>query len=103
MARITDAEIAERVEGQTVPSRFLATVRSRPDAVALRWKDGDRWAEWTWTDYAERAARLQRRQFRFGQRAADIRRLGLCHQRSATLMRALYQFMSALVRSEMER
>ncbi|MGH9032848.1 MAG: AMP-dependent synthetase/ligase [Acidimicrobiia bacterium] len=39
-------------------SRFLETVRARPDAVALRWKDGDAWGEWTFDDYATGACRL---------------------------------------------
>ena len=26
--------------------------------MALRWKDGDGWGEWTWSDYADRACRL---------------------------------------------
>jgi len=55
---VTSDELAKVVEGQTVTSRFLATVRARPDGVALRWKDGDGWAEWTYADYAERACRL---------------------------------------------
>jgi long-chain acyl-CoA synthetase len=55
---ITDAEIAERVRGQTVPSTFVTSVRARPDAIALRWKHGDAWREWTWADYAERACRF---------------------------------------------
>jgi long-chain acyl-CoA synthetase len=55
---VTHDELAALVAGQTVPSRFLATVRTRPDAVALRWKDGDGWGEWTFDDYATRACRL---------------------------------------------
>ncbi|MGQ0804943.1 MAG: AMP-dependent synthetase/ligase [Actinomycetota bacterium] len=55
---VTSDELAKVVEGQTVTSRFLDTVRARPDGVALRWKDGDGWAEWTYADYAERACRL---------------------------------------------
>ena len=47
---VTSDELAASVEGQTVTSRFLATVRARPDAVALRWKDGDGWGEWTFDD-----------------------------------------------------
>jgi long-chain acyl-CoA synthetase len=55
---VTSDELGALVEGQTVTSRFLATVRARPDAVALRWKDGDGWGEWTFHDYATRACRL---------------------------------------------
>jgi long-chain acyl-CoA synthetase len=54
----TSADLAALVEGQTVTSRFLETVRARPDGVALRWIDGDTWGEWTFADYAERACRL---------------------------------------------
>jgi long-chain acyl-CoA synthetase len=58
VARIRSEELAEQVRGRTVPAAFVDTVRSRPEAVALRWKDGDAWREWTWADYGERAARL---------------------------------------------
>jgi long-chain acyl-CoA synthetase len=64
---VTSEELAARVRGQTVPARFAETVRNRPDAVALRWKGGDAWRHWTWTDYAERATRL----------AASLRELGV--------------------------
>src|SRR5260370_23691050 len=50
--------LAEQPRGQTVPSRFLQTVRSRPDAVALRAKDGDGWEESTFAEYAEDACRV---------------------------------------------
>ena len=42
----------------TVATSFRDTVRRTPDAVALRWKAGDGWAEWTWADYADRACRV---------------------------------------------
>lgn len=61
------AEIAAAVRGQTVIGEFLKTVSARGDLVALRWRAGSGWAEWTWRDYAERAAR-------FG---AGLQRLGL--------------------------
>ena len=51
----SNAEIAERVEGQTVPERFLVTVRARPDAVALRWKDEESFRELTFSEYAANA------------------------------------------------
>src|SRR5436309_13962001 len=50
--------LAEQTRGQTVPSRFLQTVRSRPDAVALRVRDGDGWQESTFAEYAEDACRV---------------------------------------------
>jgi long-chain acyl-CoA synthetase len=55
---VTSEELSERTAGRTVPRSFLEQVRSRPDAVALRWQDGDAWHEWTWADYADRACRL---------------------------------------------
>ena len=54
----TSDEIMQRVEGQTVPSAFNATVAAHADRVALRWRnDDDSWGEWTFADYAERVAR----------------------------------------------
>jgi long-chain acyl-CoA synthetase len=53
---MSNAEIARLVEGETVPSRFLATVAARPDAVALRWREGDGFARMTFAEYADRAA-----------------------------------------------
>jgi long-chain acyl-CoA synthetase len=55
---ITNEMLAEQTRGQTVPSRFLQTVRSGPDAVALRAKDGDGWVETTFAQYAEDACRV---------------------------------------------
>jgi long-chain acyl-CoA synthetase len=55
---ITSVEIEQRTAGQTVPSRFLATVRTRPEGVALRWKAGEGWGEWTFADYGDRACRV---------------------------------------------
>ncbi len=45
-------------ESRTLATVFRDTVRTYPDRVALRWKDGDGWGEWTWSDYADRACRL---------------------------------------------
>ena len=58
MAAMSNAELAAVVAGRTVPGLFAACVAERPDAVALRWKAGDGWAEWTWSEYADRACRL---------------------------------------------
>jgi long-chain acyl-CoA synthetase len=55
---MSSAELDAVVAGQTVPRLFAATVSDRPDAVALRWKDGEGWGEWTWRDYADRASRV---------------------------------------------
>ncbi len=76
MARITNEDLAEKVRGETVPTSFVKTVRSRPDAVALRWKDGDAWREWTWADYAGRSTRL----------AAGLRGLGVSRGDRVVLM-----------------
>jgi long-chain acyl-CoA synthetase len=73
---VTNEELLAQVRGQTVPSRFVETVRRRPDAIALRWKDGDAWKEWTWSDYAERAGRL----------AASLRELGVSRGDRVVLM-----------------
>ncbi|MBM3675255.1 MAG: long-chain fatty acid--CoA ligase [Actinobacteria bacterium] len=51
-------ELGDLVRGRTVVTCFRDTVRRRPDAVALRWKDGEAWKEWTWSDYADRVCRL---------------------------------------------
>jgi long-chain acyl-CoA synthetase len=64
---ITSEMLSEQTRGQTVPSRFLQTVRSRPDAVALRDRAGDGWREMTFVEYADRACRL----------AAGLKRLGV--------------------------
>jgi long-chain acyl-CoA synthetase len=55
---ISNEEVAERVAGKTVPLRFLETVRDRPDAVALRWKDGEEPRSMTFAEYGEGAARV---------------------------------------------
>jgi long-chain acyl-CoA synthetase len=54
----TAAEIARLAEGRTLATAFRETVREHADQVALRWKEGDGWGEWTWADYADRACRL---------------------------------------------
>ena len=67
MQQVTNEMLAEQTRGQTVPSRFLETVRARPDAVALRARDGDGWQETTFAQYAEDACRV----------AAGLRELGV--------------------------
>jgi long-chain acyl-CoA synthetase len=64
---ITNEMLAEKTRGQTVPSRFLQTVRARPGGVALRAKEGDGWAETTFAEYAEDACRV----------AAGLQQLGV--------------------------
>lgn len=53
----TSAEIDATVEGQTVPGLFRDTVARIPDRVALRWKEGEDWKEWTFAELADRACR----------------------------------------------
>jgi long-chain acyl-CoA synthetase len=55
----TSAEIDAVVEGQTVPTRFLATVAAHGNLVALRWKDNaDAWHELTYAAVADQVARV---------------------------------------------
>src|SRR5438034_10572284 len=78
--------LAEQTRGQTVPSRFLQTVRSRPDAVALRARDGDGWQESTFAEYAEDACRV----------AAGLQELGVGRgDRVALMMRNRPEFFVA--------
>ena len=58
---ITKADLDQRVEGQTVCSRFLDTVAAHGDLVALRAKEDDgRWRTWTYQEYADRISRAAR-------------------------------------------
>lgn len=54
---VTSEEIMQAVGDTTVPMAFLRTAAQRGDAVALRWRAGDDWEEWTWPELAERVAR----------------------------------------------
>ena len=55
---ITRADLDQRVEGQTVCSRFLETVAAHGDLVALRAREeGGGWRSWTYDDYADRVSR----------------------------------------------
>ena len=62
----------------TLPQLFAETVAGRPSSTALRWRDPgtDEFHEWTWSDYADRAARL----------AAALRDLGVGHGDRVVLM-----------------
>ena len=74
---VTSDEIMAVVEGQTVPSEFIKTVEANRDAVALRWMNDDgSWGEWTYGDYAERAAQV----------AAGLRALGVARGDHVVLM-----------------
>lgn len=50
--------IIDRIEGKTIAGTFLDTVATCRDDVALRWKDGEDWGEWTFGDYADLVARV---------------------------------------------
>src|SRR5438067_5220129 len=57
----TAGEIDAAVAGRTVPGLFAATVATRPEAVALRWRlpgAETATASLTWGEYAERACRV---------------------------------------------
>ncbi len=73
---VTSDEVAAAVAGHTVATRFRDTVAARPDRVALRWKQGEGWSEWTWRDYADRACRI----------AAALSGLGVKHGDRVVLM-----------------
>jgi len=80
---VTSNEIAARVAGHTVVTRFRDTVRAHPDRVALRWRDGDLWHELTWAEYADRACRL----------AAALDALGVVRgERVVMMMRNRHEF-----------
>jgi len=83
VAAMSREELDRIVEGLTVSKAFRQTVERRGDAVALRWRDGDGWAEWTWADYGDRACRI----------AAGLRGLGLGPGgRVALMMRNIPEF-----------
>ncbi|HEY7138407.1 MAG TPA: AMP-dependent synthetase/ligase [Acidimicrobiia bacterium] len=55
---VTNDELSRVVAGRTAASLFAATASARADAVALRWREGDGFAAWTWAEYGNRAARI---------------------------------------------
>jgi long-chain acyl-CoA synthetase len=57
MAEVSSADIDRTVEGRTPAGDFVATVTAHGDRQALRWKDGDGWAGWTFAEYGDRVAR----------------------------------------------
>jgi long-chain acyl-CoA synthetase len=55
----TSHDIDVRISGQTVASRFLASLAGRPDATVLRWKDSaGEWQQQTLGELADIVARL---------------------------------------------
>jgi long-chain acyl-CoA synthetase len=53
----TSAEIDAIVEGQTVTSLFAETVARIGDRTALRWKVGEEWRQWTFSELSDLACR----------------------------------------------
>jgi long-chain acyl-CoA synthetase len=47
----------DRYLGKTVAQIFLETATEHADLVALRWKDGEEWGQWTFAEYADKVAR----------------------------------------------
>jgi long-chain acyl-CoA synthetase len=76
MATAAADEITAAVAGHTLATLFRDTVRDHGDRLALRWKDGDAWGEWTWREYGERACRL----------AGALEDLGVVHGDRVVLM-----------------
>ncbi|HWJ62820.1 MAG TPA: AMP-dependent synthetase/ligase [Acidimicrobiales bacterium] len=50
--------ITERTASKTIASAFLDVVASQGDDVAVRWKEGDDWKEWTFSEVAELVAKV---------------------------------------------
>jgi long-chain acyl-CoA synthetase len=50
--------ITERTNSKTIASAFLDVVAAQGDDVAVRWKEGDAWQEWTFAEVADRVARV---------------------------------------------
>ncbi|WP_108667629.1 AMP-dependent synthetase/ligase [Euzebya rosea] len=55
---LTREQLLEDIEGQTVGQWLLDAAAEQPDDVALRWKDGDAWHEWTWAQVLDQASRI---------------------------------------------
>ncbi|WP_426570739.1 AMP-dependent synthetase/ligase [Aquihabitans sp. McL0605] len=49
--------ILDRIAGKTVAGTFVDVIAERGDAVALRWKEGDDWHEWTFAEMGAMVAR----------------------------------------------
>jgi long-chain acyl-CoA synthetase len=54
----TSDELAAKVAGQTVASAFVGAVQRFGAATALRWQERERWCSLSWTEYADRVARV---------------------------------------------
>ncbi len=77
---VTDKNsLDEAVDGQTVVSGLLRTAGRHPDQVALKWKRHDKsWAQMTYREYADQAARV----------AGGLKGLGVEHGDRVALMMA---------------
>ncbi len=51
------SSFSDRIEGKTIARSFLETVETLGSRVALRWKEGDAWQEWTFDQYADLVSR----------------------------------------------
>ena len=76
MSTPASEDLDRRAAGRTIPMIFRDTVASRPDAAALRWKDGDGWRTWTWQEYSDRVASV----------AAGLRAIGVTRGDRVVLM-----------------
>jgi long-chain acyl-CoA synthetase len=56
VVQISKEELDRAVAGQTITSRFLETIQSHPDQVALRTKEGEEWQQWTYQEYGDKVA-----------------------------------------------
>src|SRR6266496_5419231 len=65
------AELARRVDGQVVSGWLLRNAQAAPDEVALRRRDGAGWAELTWAQVLDQAARAAGAFGRLGLAAGD--------------------------------
>ena len=50
--------ITERTASKTIASAFLDVVATQGPDVAVRWKEGDDWNEWTFAEVADLVARV---------------------------------------------
>ena len=53
----TSADIDRAVAGRTATTYFRDTVARIPERVAVRWKEGEAWQEWTFAELADLACR----------------------------------------------
>src|SRR3954464_5130681 len=75
--------ITDRIEGRTIAGAFVDTVAARGGDVALRWKEGDEWAELTYAEYADQVARV----------AGGLRERGVNRgDRIVLMLRNVYEF-----------